>query len=92
MHFHGDELMHRRVMQGGGRQMRMVNDSGNSAKPDCRGNYPKNGIENAPSLAMVYSPIQEWREIYEIEEALSRGTLFKELDKPLLAAEKARRI
>lgn len=33
-------------------------------------------------LAMVYSPDQEWRELYTDEEALSRGTLFKELDKP----------
>lgn len=33
-------------------------------------------------LAMVYSPDQEWRELYSDDEALNRGTLFKELDKP----------
>lgn len=43
----------------------------------------ENGIENAPSLAMVFSPIQEWRELYDVTTALERGTLFRELDKPL---------
>ncbi len=36
----------------------------------------------ACSLAMVYSPIQEWRNLYPINEALRKGTLFAELDKP----------
>ena len=35
------------------------------------------------SLAMVYSPRQYWRDAYSPAEALSRGTLFAELDKPL---------
>lgn len=47
----------------------------------------RNGIENAPSLAMVYAPIQEWREIYDLTAALDRGTLFGELDLPLEVAE-----
>ena len=34
------------------------------------------------SLAMVLSPIQEWRLLYEPAKALTRGTLFAELDKP----------
>lgn len=34
------------------------------------------------SLAMAYAPIQEWRMLYEPCKALSRGTLFAELDKP----------
>ena len=33
-------------------------------------------------LAMVYSPVQEWKDIYCGEKALERGTLFAELDKP----------
>ena len=40
----------------------------------------------ATSLAMVYSPVQVWRDIYDPECALERGTLFAELDKPLLSA------
>lgn len=33
-------------------------------------------------LGMVYSPIQEWRDAYDVHTALERGTLFRELDKP----------
>ena len=32
---------------------------------------------------MVYSPRQYWRDAYTPAEALDRGTLFRELDKPL---------
>ena len=35
-----------------------------------------------PSLAMVYIPRQVFREIYDYDVALSRGTIFRELDKP----------
>ena len=42
------------------------------------------GIENHP-LAMVYSPCQAWRDAYSPDVALSRGTLFSELDLPLEA-------
>lgn len=37
----------------------------------------------ARQLAMVYSPYQCWRMLYSPEKALTRGTLFEELDKPL---------
>ncbi len=36
----------------------------------------------AQHLAMVYSPYQDWRDIYCGEKALENGTLFAELDKP----------
>ena len=36
-----------------------------------------------PSLAMVFAPMQCFRQMYEPSEGLSRGTLFRELDKPL---------
>ena len=40
--------------------------------------------ENAPhQLAMVYSPYQCWRRLYSEMDALSHGTLFEELYKPL---------
>lgn len=35
-----------------------------------------------PSLAMVYSPYQHFHMLYSTTEALCRGTLFMELDKP----------
>ena len=37
------------------------------------------------SLAMVYSPYQSWRELYTLDVALAKGTLFSELDLPLEA-------
>lgn len=33
-------------------------------------------------LAMAYVPRQNWRDIYECDKALMRGTVFCELDKP----------
>ena len=38
-----------------------------------------------PSLAMVYAPVQCFRMTYDPAEALARGTLFRELDKPFEA-------
>ena len=61
---------------------------------NCRGdkvNTPSQrltwGLDNYP-LASVYSPIQVWRNLYEPEEALKRGTLFKELDLPFVCGDR----
>lgn len=35
-------------------------------------------------VGMTYTPMQRWRDIYEPEKALSRGTIFAELDMPFL--------
>ena len=54
---------------------------------DCaRGACGGWGIEARP-LAMVYSPCQAWRDAYSPEVALSRGTLFSELDLPFEASK-----
>lgn len=42
-------------------------------------------------LAMVYSPLQKWENIYEPSEALEKGTLFADLYFPWLAGEKGGR-
>ena len=39
------------------------------------------GLKDHP-LAMVYSPLQSFAGLYDEEKALSRGTLFTELDLP----------
>ena len=49
------------------------------------GNYK---LVNFP-LGMVYSPIQEWRNAYDTETALERGTLFRELDMPFYGDRKS---
>ena len=43
------------------------------------------------SLAMVYSPKQYWMEMFPEEDALSFGTLFKQLYKPLEVVGEDRR-
>lgn len=45
-------------------------------------------IRQTQPLAMVYSPVQEWGEVYDADIALYRGTLFPGLDKPFLGAQK----
>ena len=39
------------------------------------------GLSSYP-LAMVYAPLQQFRELYEPDVALERGTMFRELDLP----------
>ena len=64
-----------------------------SASPMTRGrtdyggaNCPNEQKNVAPlrgfPLAMVYSPEQEWQDLYEPEDALAHGTLFTALDYP----------
>ncbi len=43
------------------------------AKQNCLSGWP---------LAMSYTPDQEWKDLYEIEEGHARGTIFTELDLP----------
>jgi hypothetical protein len=43
------------------------------------------GLEGYP-LAMVYSPIQCFRDVYDIDTALMQGTVFSELDLPFMGA------
>jgi hypothetical protein len=47
------------------------------------------GLINHP-VAMVYSPCQAWRDAYAPDVALSRGTMFAELDLPFEAPNRKR--
>ena len=51
------------------------------SKPNCLGDYP---------LAMVYAPEQAFTGIYECEQWLEKGTIFKALDFPFYGARKGR--
>ncbi|MBQ2863609.1 MAG: spore coat associated protein CotJA [Clostridia bacterium] len=48
----------------------------------CDEAYLASSCGSCPSLAMAYSPFQHFHGLYETDEALHRGTLFVELDKP----------
>ena len=49
------------------------------SRPDAGTQVPA-----ARPLAMVYSPVQEWRELYDNETGHARGTIFGELEFPFL--------
>lgn len=51
------------------------------------GNRKSWGLEGYP-LAMMYAPIQEWRELYDNGTGFVRGTIFKELDFPFHGSER----
>ena len=55
--------------------------------PSCEiGECPT--LVHTPSLAMVYSPIQCWKNVLQPEAALAHGTLFADLILPLEVVEK----
>lgn len=55
----------------------LPSDSMNNIKP-----HTKPHPADPMVLAMAYVPTQNWKDLYEPEEALSRGTLFRQLDLP----------
>ena len=66
---------------------RMENAHGNpSERPSCNQNDDIGSecptVLGAPSLAMVYSPKQCWRNLLDNEAALKNGSLFAELILP----------
>ena len=54
---------------------------------DCDRNTDTDNANFNYSLAMVYSPCQEWQNLYCEEEGMMAGTIFKELDKPFYGAK-----
>ena len=62
---------------------------------DCRGNEMAPRLENAVNegcpLAMVYPVMQTFKNLYEPDAGLARGTLFAELDLPFTAGEGGRK-
>ena len=43
---------------------------------------------NQMPIAMAYVPWQKWRDIYEKDKGIIRGTIFEELDKPFKGAKR----
>lgn len=56
-----------------------------SRKPTCAANrcrvHGEDQLAGLP-LAMAYVPMQQWRNLYDLENGFNEGTLFKELDFP----------
>ena len=55
--------------------------SANLDLPSCEGGTNSYGLKGYP-LAMVYSPMQEFDKIYELDKGFDAGTIFSELDLP----------
>ena len=49
---------------------------------------PENSCLSGRSLAMVYSPCQEFEGVYEPMAGLAAGTIFRELEKPFYGARR----
>lgn len=64
------------------------NDSERPMATQAGGQLPADSINpSLLALAMGFVPIQAWEEPYDIDLALSRGTIFPSLDKPFLGEE-----
>ncbi len=62
------------------------------ARPEARmGKKPAEECGYCITLAMAYVPMQEFTDIYEPEQGLSRGTIFAELDLPFMGKGDCRR-
>ena len=79
-----DDVFLRHMLGGAGNETCPMSDGGRKG-----GRMPCNPSVGADTrrlmnfpLGMVYSPIQEWRNVYDADAALAHGTLFGELDKP----------
>ncbi len=60
---------------------------GSGTSPRSNQYRPDTGLSGFP-LAMVYSPYQQFDNLYEPEEAICKGTLFAELDKPFYGSRR----
>lgn len=49
------------------------------------------GSDCSQVLAMAYVPIQSWGDLYDESLALTKGTLFPDLDKPFTGRKQVRR-
>lgn len=66
--------------------LRQILDAGRCDAPACNIREDKReswGLVGYP-LAMVYSPVQRFAELYDLDTALTQGTMFKELDLPFM--------
>ncbi len=58
-----------------------MNGCNNMSNGGCGNGNSTWGLKSHP-LAMVYSPLHEFRDLYDPDVALERGTMFAELDLP----------
>lgn len=79
--YNGDPLF--RFLEEG--ELPRLNCRGEEIERPSRG---QNDCMSGRSLAMVYSPCQEFEGLYEGDAALMAGTIFRELEKPFYGARR----
>ena len=58
-------------------------DQSNGSRQVTAPNAERECLRNMP-VAMAYTPIQRWNQVYDKERGLTRGTIFPELDLPFV--------
>ena len=58
-------------------------DQSNESRQVTAPNAERECLRNMP-VAMAYTPIQRWNQVYDKERGLTRGTIFPELDLPFV--------
>lgn len=51
---------------------------------NCRRDSSMSAFPAETPIGMAYVPYQKWKNVYEANVALERGTIFEDLDKPFL--------
>lgn len=85
----GDELELIEMLTRGHRCNRSNTSERNSSCECEKDNNDSRGctmphFDDSVSLAIVYSPDHEFKNMYDVDTALERATLFKALDKPFM--------
>lgn len=80
-----NDTLLRMMIEGKGNSCPACQKDGCCSNEGCRKNSDGDtwGLYNHP-LASVYAPLQEFDGLYDLDSALSHGTLFKELDLPFM--------
>lgn len=65
----------------------LISGKENSPAKTCECKIAEGRFPKSTPIGMMYVPFQKWEEPYEPEVAISRGTMFPDLDLPFLGKE-----
>lgn len=80
---HDNSIPHRRMQNEMLQRILGQSDAAGAENACCRpDSQPNLQLPDGFPLASVFAPMQKFRDLYDPDTALSRGTVFKELDLP----------
>ncbi len=81
----------RMMLEGRGNSCPSCEREGSDRRSDCHSGCDNNGrswgLVDYP-LASVYAPLQEFDDLYDVDTALKRGTVFSKLDLPFAGSRR----